>query len=48
MQPNARNSFRTLQNTQDLKKIEISNSNYQKSTQNLAELEFLNLPQTNR
>jgi len=35
---------RTLQNTQYLKKIERSNSNSQKLTQNLDELGFSDLP----
>jgi hypothetical protein len=48
MQPNARNSFRTLQTIQYLKKIERSNSNFQKSPQNLKELGFSDLPQNDR
>jgi hypothetical protein len=39
---------RTLLNTQYLKKIERLNSNSKKSTRNLEELGFLDLPQTNR
>jgi hypothetical protein len=39
---------RILQNTQYLDKIERSNSNSKKWTQNLEELGFSNLPQTNR
>jgi hypothetical protein len=39
---------RTLQNIQYLKKIERSNSNSQKSTQNLEELGFSELLQNER
>jgi len=40
--------LKTLQNTQNLKEIERLNSNSQKSTQNLEELGFLELPQNDR
>jgi hypothetical protein len=48
MQPNTWKLSRILQNTQYLEKIERLNSNSQKSTQNLEELGFSDLPQTNR
>jgi hypothetical protein len=48
VKPNARRLCGTLQNTQYLRKIERSNSNSQKFTQNLEKLGFLELLQNYR
>jgi hypothetical protein len=48
IKPDAWKLSRALRNTQNLEKIERLDPNSQKSTQNLEELGFSDLPKTNR